>query len=59
MSTSIRNNSRANLAISGWICIVIGSGIILSSGPSSIVLAIAHSDFNFRNRPTAGCNRND
>ncbi len=41
MSASIRNNSRVNLAISGWICIVIGSGIILSSGPSSMALAIA------------------
>lgn len=41
MSSSIRNNSRTNLAISGWMCIVIGSGIILSSGPSSMVLAIA------------------
>ena len=41
MDASIRNNSRANLAISGWTCIVIGSGIILSSGPSSMVLAIA------------------
>tara|TARA_B100000902_G_scaffold129029_1_gene128226 strand:- start:195 stop:602 length:408 start_codon:yes stop_codon:yes gene_type:complete len=35
------NNSRVNLAISGWTCIVVGSGIILSSGPSSIILAIA------------------
>ena len=41
MDASIRNNSRANLAISGWTCIVIGSGIILSSGPSSMVVAIA------------------
>ena len=36
-----QNNSRVNLAISGWACIVVGSGIILSSGPSSIVLAVA------------------
>ncbi len=41
MRASIRNNSRVNLAISGWMCIVIGSGIILSSGPSSMTLAIA------------------
>ncbi len=36
-----RSNSRVNLAMSGWACIVIGSGIILSSGPSSMVLAVA------------------
>lgn len=41
MVSSSRGNTRVNLAISGWACIVIESGIILSSGTSGLSLAIA------------------
>jgi len=41
MDSSSRGNKRVNLAISGWICIVIGSGVILGSGASGLSFAIA------------------
>ena len=41
MGSSSRGNKRVNLAISGWICIVIGSGVILGSGASGLSFAIA------------------
>ena len=41
MTSSSRGNNRANLAISGWACIGIGSGVILGTGTSGLSLAIA------------------
>ena len=41
MDSSSRGDKRVNLAISGWICIVIGSGVILGSGASGLSFAIA------------------
>lgn len=41
MDASGKSNNRANLAVSGWACIVLGSGVILSSGATAVTLAIA------------------
>ena len=41
MDSSSRGDKRVNLAISGWICIVIGGGVILGSGASGLSFAIA------------------